>query len=385
MNIDSLLEILTRVVWVLFFAFSALSLIRDVRKRNIVYALQRLFTFRNFSLLFVAAGLTLLSAAVVFIEPQEAAVVVSAVSPNGYQAEPMESGLHLIVPLAEEPVHYPIYWQTYTMSGKPTEGEVIGNDSITARTNDGQAVLIDCSVIFRIDVEQLVRVHIDWQDRYISDFVRPRTRGLVRTLASQFEAIELNSASRADLEEQLNQQLSAILEDQGFELDTFVLRNIAFSPEFAEAVELKKVAEQGVEQKQFEAQQIRELALGQADRARELANGRADALRIEAQGAADARIIRSAAEAEALLNINQAIAQNRDLLVYEYVNKISPNIRVMLVPNNAPVVLPVPSQEIFPNANVPVSTLAENPLDATTPVTPTDEPTEFLDARSPTP
>jgi hypothetical protein len=65
MNIDSLLDLLTKTVWVLFFLFSGLIAIREFRERGFRPAILRLLTFRTLSLLLLAIALTLLSAAVV--------------------------------------------------------------------------------------------------------------------------------------------------------------------------------------------------------------------------------------------------------------------------------------------------------------------------------
>jgi regulator of protease activity HflC (stomatin/prohibitin superfamily) len=92
-------------------------------------------------------------------------VVVSAFNPQGYRSDALTPGLHWIVPFAENVIVYPISRQTYTMSSTPGEGAVSGDDSIAARTADGQQISIDASVIFEINPEKVVQVHIAWQNR----------------------------------------------------------------------------------------------------------------------------------------------------------------------------------------------------------------------------
>ncbi len=206
------------------------------------------------------------------------------------------------------------------MSHAPGEGANLGNDSIRARTSDGQEVSLSCTVIFRLDAEQLVTVHIEWQNRYIQDLVRPVTRGLVRREVSRYTVREVNSSVRRNLEATLDQLLRKQLADKGFTLDQFLLRDVTFTDEYAVAVELKQVALEGEEQKAHEAEQIRNLAKGQAD-----------AVRITAQ-----------AQARAVELIAAALQQNRDVLTFRYIDKLSPNIRVMLVPTDTPLILPLP-------------------------------------------
>ena len=49
----------------------------------------------------------------------------------------------------------------------------MGDDSITARTANGQEIFVDSSVIYQIDPDQVVKVHILWQNRY-PDRIDPR-------------------------------------------------------------------------------------------------------------------------------------------------------------------------------------------------------------------
>jgi hypothetical protein len=54
-------------------------------------------------------------------------------------------------------------------------------------------------------------------------------------------------------------------------------------------------------------------------------------------------VIQAEAEARALELIADALRNNPDLLVFEYIQKLAPGIQVMLVPSNNPFLLPLPS------------------------------------------
>ncbi len=341
-NLDTALDLASRITWVIFIAYAIIFFVWNVFKYGPKLAIIREFSYRVLGPLLLAIGINLFSLAVVFIQPTMVGVVISVLSPGGMRPKPVTAGFHLITPLLEQVKTYPIYWQTYTMSGNLTEGQKLGEDSIRARTNDGQEVFLDCSIIFKVNANQAVMVHIDWQDRYIEDMVRPMVRGFVRTEVSQFTVDEVNSSDRKDLETTLNRLLLAEFADKGIILDRFLLRDITFSPEYVSAVENKQVALQGQKQKEYEAEQIRRLA-----------RGRADAVEIEAK-----------AQAIALKLIAEALKTNPDLLTYQYIDRISPNIRVMLLPNNNPLILPLPS------------------LDETIPLTSTLAPTQTTTAPS---
>jgi regulator of protease activity HflC (stomatin/prohibitin superfamily) len=340
--LDNLLNVLTIIAWAIFGVFLAIFILRAFQRGGIQEALQALFTGRVIIPLFLTLSLTLLSASLVFIEPQQVGVVVSLMNRDGYREQPMRSGLHWIVPLAERVVQYPIYWQTYTMSTEPFEGTKVGNDTIAARSSDGQAVFLDSSIIFRIDPNESIRVHIDFQDRYIVDFVRPIMRGVIRTEVSQFTVDEINSSKRKDLEANLEELLRGELGLKGFVLDKFLLRNIAFSEQYATAIEQKQVAEQARTQREYEAEQTRKLAAGQRDKSKIEAEGLAEAIRLTGQADADVILIKAQAEADALTLINSILEKNKDLMTFRYIDKLAPGIRVMLVPNDNPYLLPLP-------------------------------------------
>ena len=73
------------------------------------------------------------------------------------------------------------------------------------------------------------------------------------------------------------------------------------------------------------------------------AQAESEAIVIKAKADADARLIQAEAERQALELIAEALSTNPDLLSYEYIQKLAPGIRVMLVPNDNPYLLPLPS------------------------------------------
>ena len=281
---------------------------------------------------------TSMSAGLVFVEPQERGVVISAVAPKGYREQALQPGLRWVIPYVERVALYPISRQTYTMSIASFEGAIQGDDSITARTADGQEIFVDASVIYQINPEKVVQVHIQWQDRYGSDLVRAQSRGIIRDAVSQFGVEQVVSNKRFELVQFIEDNLAAKFEENGLTMVDFVLRNITFSPEYAASVEQKQIAEQQAKQAAFVVEQRRQ----EAQQAVETAKGAAESAVIAAEGRAQARLIEAQAEAEALRLIQEAIAGNPELLTYQYISKLAPNIQTMLLPSNAPFVFTLP-------------------------------------------
>ncbi len=286
----------------------------------------------------VALLLSIVSAGIVFIQPEDRGVVISALSPQGYRSEALQPGLRWVIPFFESVITYPISQQSYTMSIASAEGQLEGDDSIDARTSDGQQVKIDASVIYAIDPEQVVDVHIDWQDRYTDELVRPLARGVIRDVVSQYGIEEVVTSKRDEMKQKMSEDLTARLADNGLLLNDFIMRNITFSPEYAASVEQKQIAEQQAMQAKFVVESKKQ----EAEQARQTAQGAADAVVIRAKGDAESRLISAEAEAKSLLLIADALKNNPSLLNYQYINRLAPGIQVMLVPNDNPYILPLP-------------------------------------------
>ncbi len=308
------------------------------------------------------------SSGLVFIEPQERGVVISALTPTGYRDQPLGAGLHWIVPFFEYVKRYPISKETYTMSIADTEGQVQGDDSVAARTLDGQEIFVDASAIYQIDPAKVVQVHITWQDRYTDQLVRPLVRGIIRDVVSQLRVDEVVSTKRMAMTQQITEQMNKRLEENGLMLSDFVLRNITFSKEYAASVEQKQIAEQQAQQARFVVESKKQ----EAQQAIETSKGAAESVKIRADGDAQARLIQAQAEAKALQMIADALKSNPDLLTYNYINKLAPGIEVMLVPNNTPYLLPLPGNitsggtasgttTIIPTPAAPLTSTTTNP------------------------
>jgi regulator of protease activity HflC (stomatin/prohibitin superfamily) len=340
--VNTILDFLIPWIWGFFIVSLVYSFIRTAWQHGIWVAIIRLFSAKILLPFFLVISLTILKVSLVFIYPQEVGVVVSVISKNGVREEPFHAGLHWIVPFLENVEIYPIYWQTYTMSSRPMEGERLGDDSIVTRTADGQEVVIDCSFVFVIDPENVIKLHINWQDRYIEDFIRPLIRAVTRTYISQYTVGEVNSDKRSEIQIGLEQTLMKVTQHSGIIFQKFFLRNIAFTAAYAESIEKKQMAEQGIIQKDYEAKQIENLAKGEAARIIIKAEAQAEAILIKAKAQAQARLIQAKAEAKALRLIEEVVENSPDILTYNYIDKLSPNLKAMLLPNNAPLILPLP-------------------------------------------
>ena len=334
MNIANLVGILASIAWFGLIVVVGLAVTRAAR--NIP---AKGLTVAAIALLVLALVSSTVGAGLVFIQPEERGVVISAFAPLGYREEVLTPGLSFVIPYAESVTIYKISKQTYTMSISSAEGQVAGDDSISARTSDGQEIAIDASIIFNVDPTKVIEVHIVWQDRYEQDLVRPKSRGIIRDAVAQFRVDEVISTERANMAKQIEDVLRLTLSDNGLILDSFVLRNITFSQEYGVSVEQKQIAEQQALQAKFVVESKKQ----EAEQARQTAQGVADAAVISATGQAEARVIEATAEATALRLIADVLRGNPTLLQYQYITNLAPTVQTIFIPSGNQFILPLPS------------------------------------------
>lgn len=276
--------------------------------------------------------LTLMSQGVIVVEPQQVAVVFQTFS--GQLDEPRRAGTHIIVPVMQEATIYPIGYQQYTMSGARESGtRDSDDDAVQVRTIDGQEVLIDVTVIYRINPEQVNIVHQNWQNRYVDDLVRPVLRGFVRDAVSGYRAEAVYGESRSDVQRAIEESISRRMAQEGFEVSDLIIRNVTFSSEeFAQSIERVQIAERQAQEAEFRVQQEEQ----EAERVRVRASGERDAAIARAEGQAEGIRLLAEAQADALALVSEQIAANPLLIQYEYIQNLSDNVGIITVPSNSP-------------------------------------------------
>lgn len=287
----------------------------------------------------LAAGLifSAVSQGVLIIQPTEVAVIFNTVT--GSLDTPRRAGTSVVIPVVQQYTLYNITQQQYTMSGISAEGEVSGDDAVRARTQDGQEVRMDVSVLYGVNPDEVNTVHLRWQTRYENDFIRPTVRGMVREVVSGYGAAEIYGEQRGEMEQEIQARLEERMTEEGLMLTDLLVRDITFSAEFAQSIEQAQIAEQESERARLQVSRVQQ----EAEQRRAQAQGERDAQVLRAEGAAQEIILRAQAEAEALRLVSEQIAANPSLIQYQYIQNLADNVRLMLVPSNSPFLFDVES------------------------------------------
>jgi regulator of protease activity HflC (stomatin/prohibitin superfamily) len=223
---------------------------------------------------------------------------------EGVEKRTLSEGTYILIPIVETPFKYEVRTQTYTMSAAEDEGDKRGDDALVALSGDGQKVKVDISVRYHLIPKEVWQLHDQIGPNYVEKIIRPEAQTVVRNVISSYTVTRLYSSSRESIQDQMSEQMKKGMGKYHIALDEVLIRNIGFSDAFANAIEQKQVALQEAERMKYVIQRE------EAEKQRKIiaATGDAESIRLRAQ----------------------ALKQNPQLIQYEYVQKLAPNIKAVI-------------------------------------------------------
>ncbi len=228
----------------------------------------------------------------------------------------LNSGLHFINPLVDV-IEVDVRTQNYTMSGVHDEGTQAGDDAIRILSADGLEIVIDLTVLYRINASQAPRIVKQTGLDLTNKIVRPVARTEIRDNAVYYDAVALYSNKRQEFQIRIEKSIEMEFRKRGLFLENLLVRNITLPASVKNAIELKINAEQEAQKMQFVLQKERQ---------------EAERKRVEAQGIADYQHIISESLTDKQLQYEQIKAM-KDLAA-------SSNAKLILMgKNGAPVIL----------------------------------------------
>lgn len=275
---------------------------------------------RNPGLIILGIGLAYFSAAFAnrcFVSVP-AAYVSTVYDPlrGGVQPTELPEGFHLVLPWWRTE-QWRVQTQEYTMSAMRSEGVVIGDDSIHCQTNEGLGLNLDVTVLFHVDPKD---AHALWQkigEDYQKILVRPYARNVIRMVVAKYSVVDVYGAKRQQIEQEITEQMRAAFGEKGIALEGVLLRNVEFAnPDFAQAITEKQVAEQQI---RTEEQNLR-----------------------RAQIEKQTMVAQAKGEAEAISRRGETLRQNPEVVQYELVQKLAPNVRTLYLPHTYIPISPTP-------------------------------------------
>jgi regulator of protease activity HflC (stomatin/prohibitin superfamily) len=190
----------------------------------------------------------------------------------------LSEGLNVVNPFVDLEI-MTIRTQAYTMSIAAEEGQRYGDDAITSLTKDGLEVAMDLTVWYHLDAAEAANVFQKIGSDYMNKIIRPAARTAIRNTTVKYNAVEIYSEKREEVQNDISTTLNRDFTDRGIILEKVLLRNIKLPLKVKDAIEAKLEAEQDAQKMEFVL--LKETK--EADRKKIEAAGIAEAQRIIAQ------------------------------------------------------------------------------------------------------
>jgi regulator of protease activity HflC (stomatin/prohibitin superfamily) len=219
------------------------------------------------------------------------------------QAGTLEPGLHIVLPIIQRVA-------TIDTRVQPHQFQ-----EIDAASAEYQTVKLTGVMNYHVDGQFASDLYQRVGTDFASKVIDPAFNDFIKTVVPEYKVDQILGA-RDEIRAKAKDALAANLAQYHIVVDDIYIANIAFSDAFQQAIEAKQVAQQQVQteqqilaQRKIQAEQAVAQAQGQADANVALANGQATANRALAASLSD------------------------QILQYQYIQKLTDKIQVMLVPS----------------------------------------------------
>ena len=216
----------------------------------------------------------------------------------------LDPGLHFVTPIVN------------SVDQIDTRVKAIRIEGYTAASKEQQDLFLDATLNYHVDPRSAPRIVQELGLNFEETIIRPRFLDIPKSVTDDYPtAIVINS--RDEIRQKATELLRLQLEPRGIIVDGISFENFGYSAAYNQAIEEKQAAQQQVEterqrlaQQEIIAQQKVAAARGDAESQIERARGEAESNRLVGE------------------SLTPAILQNR------YIEKLSDQIQVMLVPSD---------------------------------------------------
>lgn len=188
-------------------------------------------------------------------------------------------------------------------------------------SREGLTIRSESSILYSIRASQAPQLISETGRFYEQDLILPVYRSAAADICSQYDAKDMHSARRGEIENAIRERMDEVLSPKGVIIESVLMKNIRLPERISESIERKLEAEQEAMRMAFVAeQQRREMERqiieeeGQKEMARIKAEGERDALLLAAEASASARIMNARAEAESITIEAEAMRDRNEML-----------------------------------------------------------------------
>ncbi len=279
------------------------------------------------------------------VHPTEVAVEVNKVAGKVLPV-PQGVGYHFFNKWITDMVIYKVASRAFPSDTSDSER---GSEyTLELKTNDGQNINVDMTIIYSLRANEVPALHQSVGINYEDQILLPQIRSEARLVIGGYSAEDIYQGKvRDDIQKKIRERLrETVSEYPAIQIHDALLRHFAFSPQFEQAIEQKKLAAQQVEINKNRALAQEEIAKQQEAEARGLklqavqkAQGEAEAVKINADARryaleqeAAGDLARYKAEAEGKRLAAEALGGGQNVVALKFAEMIPPHLQVWGIP-----------------------------------------------------
>ncbi|MEM7735055.1 MAG: prohibitin family protein [Deinococcota bacterium] len=200
------------------------------------------------------------------------------------------------------------------------------NDEIPALSQEGLQIVSDATVRYRLSATEASVIYETIGEDVEGTVIRPQVRSVIRNAIANYNAADVISTRRAELQNEIEAVLTDELAANNVILLDVLLRDIRIPDSITRAIEEKQAAEQQIEVETNRREQSRIAA---------------ERTVIQAEGERDAEIARAQGQAEALRLRGESIRENPEIIQLEVAQRLAPSIQTIMLPSEGNFLLDV--------------------------------------------
>jgi len=137
-------------------------------------------------------------------------------------------GLHLKIPFWQKAMLFNTQTLEYDIGKKfnPDKPELLGDQPITATTQDSKKIAIEGTILMRLDPEQIPEIWQSIGEKFVEKIIRPTIQSRLRMIAAKYDAKEISTTKRAEVEIAARQELERILYPRGIFVENVLLKEV---------------------------------------------------------------------------------------------------------------------------------------------------------------
>lgn len=147
---------------------------------------------------------------------------------RGVLKKVMMPGLHLKIPFWQKAKLFNTQTLEYSISKEfqPEQVKAMGDLPISAQTSDGKRIVLEGTVLLRLDIEQIPMIWQNIGDDFVQKIVRPTIRSRMRMIAARYPYADICSSHRDQVEIETKQELERIFFPRGIRVENVLLSDI---------------------------------------------------------------------------------------------------------------------------------------------------------------